>query len=97
MQLKVKLSFSDQERVIITDFAKQIGMNVPEFCKRAVFYSINDSYKRAEVLRGQSQDRNSVGDTAEGLSVEQSSDSSTLADQKDTLANASGSGAPSAG
>lgn len=48
MQLKVKLTFNDREREAITYFCQQIGMPVPEFCKRAVFYSIRDSYRRAE-------------------------------------------------
>lgn len=48
MRLNVNLKFKDAERKEIVKFAQEIGLGVDEFCKRAVFYAINDAYRRAE-------------------------------------------------
>lgn len=51
MRLKVRLTFNDQQRQVITDFCKEVSMTAEEFCKRAVFYAINRAYADAEQLR----------------------------------------------
>jgi hypothetical protein len=48
MKLKVRIDFNDSERVHILNVASQLDMKVDEFCRRAVFYAINDAYRRAE-------------------------------------------------
>lgn len=50
MRMKVKLVFDDAQREQVVFFAREIGMPVEEFCKRSVFYAINDAYRRAEEI-----------------------------------------------
>lgn len=50
MSLKVRLVFNKQEEEYISDFCRQIGLPLEKFCRQAVFYSIQESYKRAEQL-----------------------------------------------
>jgi len=84
MRLHVSMKFNDAQREEIVKFANHVGMGVDEFCKRAVFYAINDAYRRAEeaVANGT---HNSVSGDAEGNSreafVSGSTDSAALSDQ----------------
>lgn len=81
MKLKVKLEFSAQEADVIRQFCGEISMGVEEFCKRAVYYSINDSYKRAKEVTNVPYNTPSgvpESDTAEGVRVESDASPSTL-------------------
>lgn len=56
MKLKVRIDFNEAQRVQILEFVTHVNagmppdkrMDVDEFCKRAVFYAMNDAYARAE-------------------------------------------------
>lgn len=50
-KLVVKLEFSDLERQAIDQFCREIDLPISKFCRQAVFYSIKDSYRRAEVMQ----------------------------------------------
>lgn len=81
MRLKVQLKFPNKEAEVVRQFCHEIGMSVEEFCKRAVYYSINDSYKRAEAAahgRNNPTDRVTAGDTGSGLQPQSDADSSSL-------------------
>lgn len=53
--MKIRIVFNDQERQLVNNFCQQLQMPVEIFCKQAVFYSIRDSYKRAQELEKQQQ------------------------------------------
>jgi hypothetical protein len=85
VKLKVALEFPATEADVIRQFCGEIGMNVTEFCKRAVYYSINDSYKRAQsaVQEHVSESHNTESgivepDLAEGIRVLADASPSTL-------------------
>lgn len=70
MRMKVTLKFSDEERKAITEFASLVKLDVDTFCRQAVFFSINEGYRRANEL--QSRDNTAPRNT-EGNSTEVSS------------------------
>lgn len=47
MRLKVKITFNDEERQAVLEFARTTQLSVGEFCRKAVVYAMNDSYRRA--------------------------------------------------
>lgn len=70
MQTTIKFKLSEEETRAVEEISRGIGMNIHDFCKRAVFYAVNDSYRRAEALQkeiqnGQSAPGDTRGDTAE--------------------------------
>lgn len=97
MQLKVRLKFNDAQRLAILDFAKTTGMQVEEFCKRAVIYAMNRAYADAEAARAKLEtrvpaegatedgnnttDRVDTGDSEPGLQPQQHADTAALPDQ----------------
>jgi len=63
MRLHVSMKFNSKEREHIVKFAEEIGLSVDDFCKRAVFYSINDAYRRADMLVAQQSQEKENGIT----------------------------------
>jgi hypothetical protein len=69
--LTVTLKFNPSERLEILKFVSMLNkgddgsldMGTAEFCKRAVFYSINDAYRRADMLVAQQSQEKENGIT----------------------------------
>lgn len=68
MQLKVRLKFNEEERLAVYAFVNALNaqvtdpsqiIDVDSFCKKAVFYAINDAYKRAERMEASGSIENS--------------------------------------
>lgn len=48
MKLKVRVEFPSEQADTVRHFCKEVGMTAEEFCRRAVLYAMNDSYRRAQ-------------------------------------------------
>lgn len=48
---KVRIKLTDEQMDIVCSFARQVGLNVEDFCKQAVFYAINHATLRAEAAQ----------------------------------------------
>lgn len=87
MRLNVNLKFKDAERKEILKFAQEIGMGVDDFCRRAVFYAINDAYRRAEEAITNGTHNTILADSPADSRQEQfggSTDSAALPNQTDS-------------
>lgn len=87
MRLHIRLKFNDAERLEINKFSREIGMLPDEFCKRAVFYAINDAYRRAEEVQNAAGNNTSNGDIGTNnteVSNSSGNSSAALSDQTDT-------------
>ncbi len=91
MRMKVVMKFNEEERQVVTEFANQVAMSVDEFCKRAVFYSIRDAYRRAEEENA-TRGNNTVPSSTEGVHSEAGSttDSNALPVENDAPTNQGG-------
>jgi hypothetical protein len=86
MHMKVRMKFNDEERVKVQQFATAVGLDVDTFCKQAVFYTINDAYRRAQEA-DKNESLNSVHPDSQGDTSNEvgrgSSDSAALSNQTD--------------
>lgn len=95
MMMKVVLKFNDKERTQLNEFASQVGMSIDKVCRNAVFYTINDAYRRAaemekakEAVRAQHDPttRDSESDS-QSEHVSGPAGSPTLSDQTDSTSS----------
>lgn len=107
MKLKIVLKFTDEERKGLLDFQEVLNntedvktgkvpaMSLEQMCRQAIFYSINDAYRRGRAMEleqqkvnnGISTEANTAGTDTE---ISSSSDANT-----NPLANSQASGDPS--
>lgn len=97
-RIRVRLGFTQEESTILRQFCGQLGLSPEQFCKRAVFYAVNDSYRRAAQMQaaqaervttveekkdvGATETAISTGDSSGGTQVATNVDSSALADKE---------------
>lgn len=88
MRLNVNLKFNSEEREHIINFAEQVGMSVDDFCKRAVFFSINHAYKLADQEQKETQNAAPSNDTGTVENGDASVAASSLALTQSSTSNA---------
>lgn len=88
MRMSSKVEFNSKQAEVVREFAKQMGLTVDVFVKQAVFFTINESYRRAEQEKKQNESsirNDTVSPVSEGISTGTSGSedpsSSTLPDQ----------------
>lgn len=82
MRTKITFKLSEEESAEVSRMAKIVGVDMHTFSKKAVFYAINDSYRRAHELQEQQR---SFSTEHTGESDGQSTPTVTESDSPDEL------------
>lgn len=69
MQTKIRFKLNEDETRHVEAISQKVGLSIHEFCKKAVFYAVNDSYKRAQEMQqnGQSISTDPTTDSTDAL------------------------------
>lgn len=94
MRLRVRLTFAEPWSQVIPEVARQCGLSVDDYCRRAVMLVTKDGIENGEKQDGQHDSASTVslGDSASPSELPDS-DSTVLSDQADQgiVSEASGS------